>query len=370
MPLRGERLQKPSYAILRSLHGGNVGDAWLTRHEVFGQPVVQKTYSVLGLEDSVGAREPRLLRTIEHAHVATVYEAQWDPEFDHAITFTMPYYEGGSIADALDEGYRFSLHQAIRLSEHVLDALSHVHTSHRYLHRDVKPGNVFLDRERRNAYLGDFGSAAEMDAAGSAPGIEGSPLYVAPEGGPVDGRVGVTAEVYGLGVTLYEMLNGPFTYADISPEDVERRLSQGRRALPVRCFEEWEPHVPADVRIVVRKAIRAEQSERHATCADFIRRLQRLRVIDWTRDDGNGIDGEWSGTWPPHERDDARRSYRVTSRVLRGARRRLEAVEAIPGSAERRFGVPDATVDVDDRAAVERFFADVSARARQRVAAR
>jgi serine/threonine protein kinase len=370
MPLRGERLQKPSYAILRSLRGGNVGEAYLARHEVFGQRVVQKTYSVLGLEDSVGAREPRLLRTIEHAHVAAVYEAQWDPDFDHAITFTMPYYEGGSIADAFDEGYRFSLHQAISLSEHVLDALAHVHTRHRYLHRDVKPGNVFLDARRCNAYLGDFGSAAERDAAGAAPAIEGSPLYMAPEGGTAGGQVGVAAEVYGLGVTLYEMLNGPFPYADISPEEVERRLAQGRRALPARLFDEWEPHVPDDLRTVVRKALRAEPGERHASCPDFIRRLLRLMVIDWTRDDGNGLDGDWSGTWPPHERDGARRRYRVTSRVLRGSRRRLEAVEAIPGSAERRFGVPDATVDVDDRAAVERFFAEVSARARQRVAAR
>lgn len=370
MPLRGERLQKPSYAILRSLRGGNVGEAHLARHEVFGQPVVQKTYSVLGLEDSVGSREPRLLRTIEHDHVAAVYEAQWDPDFDHAITFTMPYYEGGSIADAFDEGYRFSLHQAITLSEHVLDALAHVHTRHRYLHRDVKPGNVFLDRERRNAYLGDFGSAAEMDATGHAPAIEGSPLYIAPEGGPADGHVGVPAEVYGLGVTLYEMLNGPFPYADISPEEVERRLVQARRALPARSFEEWEPQVPDELRTIVRKALRNEADERHASCADFIRRLQRLRVIDWIRDDGQGLDGDWSGSWPPHEREGARRCYRVTSRVLRGARRRLEAFESIPGSAERRFGVPDATTAVDDRAALDRFFADVSARVRQRVPAR
>jgi serine/threonine protein kinase len=370
MPLRGERLHKPSYAILRSLRGGNVGEAWLAQHEVFGQHVVQKTYSVLGLEDSVGAREPRLLRTIEHEHVAEVYEAQWDPDFDHAITFTMPYYEGGSVADAFDEGYRFSLHQAITLSEHVLDALAHVHTRHRYLHRDVKPGNVFLNACRRNAYLGDFGSAAEMDVAGAAPGIEGSPLYMAPEGGPADGQVGVAAEVYGLGVTLYEMLNGPFAYADISPEEVERRLAQGKRALPARAFEEWEPHVPKDLRTVVRKALRTEPGERYGSCSDFIRRLQRLRLIDWTRDHGTGLDGEWSGTWPPHERDEARRSYRVTSRVLRGSRRRLDAAEAIPGSTWRRFGAPDATVGVDDRAAVERFFADVSARVRQRVAAR
>jgi serine/threonine protein kinase len=370
MPLHGERLNKPSYAILRSLRGGNVGEAWLAVHEVFGQPVVQKTYSILGLEDSVAAREPRLLRSIDHEHVATVYEAQWDPDYDRAITFTMPYYEGGSLADAFDEGYRFSLHQAIRLAEQVLDALAHVHVKQRYLHRDVKPGNVFLDGPRRNAYVGDFGSAAEMDDTGRAPAIEGSPLYTPPEGGPTDGELSVSGEVYGVGATLYEMLNGPFPYAEISPEEVERRLSRGQRALPERAFEEWAPHVPGELRTVVRKALRVDLAERYGTCSEFIRRLQRLRVIDWTHASGNGLDGEWLGTWPPHERDEARRGYCVTSRVLRGSRRRLEATEVLPGGTFRRFGVSDGTVDVDDAAAVARFFADVSARVRQRVAAR
>lgn len=368
MPLRGERLAKPSYAILRSLRGGNVGEARLAQHEVFGQRVVQKTFSVLGLEDSVACQEPRLLRNIAHDHVARVYEAQWDPDYSNAITFVMPYYEGGSMADAFDESYTFSLHRAIKLTENMLDALAHVHTVHRYVHRDVKPGNVFLDQARENAYVGDFGSAAEMDENGRVPAIEGSPLYMPPEGGPQDGEMGVTGDVYGVGVTLFELLNGPLPYADISPQEVERRLARRRRALPDRAFEQWDPSVPDDLRTVVRKAMRANPAERHGSCSDFIRRLQRVRCIDWARDDGAGLDGEWTGTWPPQAREDRRRRYRVTSRVLRGSRRRLVAVEALPRSSWRRFGVEDATVAPDDRRAVERFFADVATRAAHRAA--
>ncbi|HET7571786.1 MAG TPA: serine/threonine-protein kinase [Gaiellaceae bacterium] len=369
MTIRGDRLQKPSYAILRSLRGGNVGEAWLAQHEVFGQRVVQKTYSVLGLEDSIATREPRLLRNIDHRHVARVYEAQWDPDHDHAITFVMPYYEGGSIADAFDEGYRFSLHHAIAITEQVLDALAHVHTAHRYIHRDVKPGNVFLDGDRRTSYVGDFGSAAEMNAAGRVPAIEGSPLYMPPEGGPQDGEMSVTGDVYAVGLTLYEMLNGPFPYADISPEAVERRLARQQRALPDRAFEEWDPCVPDDLRRIVRKAMRQDAAERYQSCSDFITHLQRVRCIDWYRDGGQGLDGEWTGTWPPRERKEGRRRYRVTSAVLRGARRRLVAVEALPNSSWRRFGVSDATVSPEDVRAVERFFAEVATRAAHRAPA-
>jgi serine/threonine protein kinase len=349
-----------------------VGETWLTRQEVFGERVVQKTYSVLGLEDSVATREPRLLRTIDHRRVAKVYEAQWDPEQEHAITFTMPYYEGGSIANAFDEGYTFSLHRAINLSEHVLDGLAHVHTEHGYVHRDVKPGNVFLTREERSsALIGDFGSAAEMDDTGLVPAIEGSPLYMPPEGGPQDGSMGVTGDIYGVGLTLHEMLNGPFAYTEISPETVEQRLAQGQRALPARAFEDWEPAVPEDLRTAVRKAIRPNPGDRYQSCSEFIRRLQAIRCIDWYRDEGVGLNGQWTGSWPPQEREDRRRRYRVTSRVLLGGtRRRLVAVEALPEGSWRRFGVEDATVAPDDRRAVERFFADAATRAAQRVPAR
>jgi hypothetical protein len=100
--------------------------------------------------------------------------------------------------------------------------------------------------------------------------------------------------------------------------------------------------------------------------------LGRVRCIDWRRVVGRGedLDGEWIGTWPPHIRDEQRRRYRVTSRTLQTGMRALEAMEALPGSAWRRFGVPDGRVAPDDRPAVERFFADVATRAAQRIAAR
>jgi eukaryotic-like serine/threonine-protein kinase len=372
MPLHGERLSKPTYAILRSLRGGNVGEAWVGFHEIFERQVVQKRYSTIGLEDAVAHGEPRLMRDITHAHVAEVLEAQFDPEMSHAITFVMPYYEGGSIADAFDEGYVFSIHRALKLTMQMLDALAHVHHHHRYIHRDMKPGNVFLDSDRDHAYVGDWGSAAIMDASGDVAAIDGSLLYTPPEAGPEDGAMGVTGDIYATGLTLYEMLNGPFPYAEISPETAERRVAGGRRALPDGAFEHWDPCVPADLRTVVRKAIRARPSDRYQSCAELRRRLARVRCIDWKRVDGRGDDlgGAWTGTWPPHLREPQRRRYRVASRVLRTGYRALEATEARPGSTWRRFGLDDARLRPDDRAAVERFFAEVATKAAQRVAAR
>jgi serine/threonine protein kinase len=229
-----------------------------------------------------------------------------------------------------------------------------------------------LNRDRDHAYVADFGSAAEMDGRGRVLAIHGTLLYMPPEGGPDDGEMGVTGDVFGAGLTLYEMLNGPFPYADISAPTAERRVAGTMRALPDSGYERWDPSVPNELRTVVRKGIRRHSGERYQSCSDLRNRLGRVRCIDWKRvvGSGDGLDGVWEGTWPPGERLERRRRYRVTSRVLRNGRRSLEGVEALPGRGWRRFGVPDERVESDDRRAVERFFADVATRAAQRVPAR
>lgn len=374
MALHGEKIEKPTYEILRSLKGGKTGPVHKVDHKVFGRPCVQKTYSTLGLEDAAAYREPRVLHEIKHPHVVEILEAQYDPDIEDAITIVTVYCEGGSIADAFDEGYRFSVHQALQLTAETLDALAHVHAVHSLIHRDPKPGNVFLSADRGTAYLGDFGSAAEIEADGRVAGIEGSPLYTPPEGGPIDGRLGVTGDIYGVGMTLFEMLNGPFPYAQINPETVDRRLTRGQRALPASMLG-FAPHIPERLRRIVRKAVRARPEERFSTPSEFIAALGRVQCIDWKHIDGENRTGVWEGTWPPDRLPTHRRRYRVTARVLRGGRDsgrlRLEAYQAPSLAANfSRFGVDDKTIDSDDLDGFERFFQAVEAKAAQRAPAR
>jgi eukaryotic-like serine/threonine-protein kinase len=376
MTIRGDKLSKPTYAILRSLKGGRTGDVYEADHKVFGRKCVQKTYSTLGMEDALAHQEPRLLHTIEHANVVEVLEAQYDPDIPDAITFVAVYYEGGSIADAFDQGYRFSIFQAIKLTTDVLAALAHVHTvpSLRVIHRDVKPGNVFLDATRATAYLGDWGSAARMEADGTVAGIEGSPLYTPPEAGPVSGRMGVEGDVYGMSMTLFELLNGPFDYAAINPAAVDKRLTKGDRALPESKFV-WSPHVAPELRSIVRKGLRREPAKRHRTASELITELHSVRCIDWTHIVGVGLDGVWEGSWPPHVAASQRRRYRVVSRVLAtgpcAGQRRVEAYQARSAhSSFARFGIADATVEPEDRDALSLFFSAVQQRAAHLFAAR
>jgi serine/threonine protein kinase len=166
MPLRGEA-QRKTYELRDRIAGGPAtDDVYLAWHTVFQGPCVQKRVHVHGLEDALASNEPAFLDKLDHEHIVEVREAQWDPDQPGAITFVMRHYEGGSIEQALRTDYRFSVHQAITLSVHVLDALAYVERRYHGVHRDVKSGNMRMDTDRVTGYLSDFGSAATLDAKG------------------------------------------------------------------------------------------------------------------------------------------------------------------------------------------------------------
>lgn len=177
--------------------------------------------------------ERQLLASLEHPHIARL--------FDGGITteglpyFTMAYYEGGSLADRLATREPLPLEQALRIGRQLAAALGAAHAVG-IVHRDVKPANVLFDANGQ-VRLSDFGVAKLMDPESPHSGVVlGTVAYLAPEqvqGTPVDHR----ADLWALGVTLYEMLTGhrPFdgsSYAAVlhaivntQPEPVTRHAA-------------------------------------------------------------------------------------------------------------------------------------------------
>jgi eukaryotic-like serine/threonine-protein kinase len=371
MPLRGEA-RRPTYRIDKRLSGGSAADdVYLAWHNVFKGPCVQKRVLIHGLEDALASHEPGFLNELDHPHIVEVREAQFDPDQDGAITFVMRYYEGGSIERALLEDYRFSIYQAVDLTVQVLDALAYVLREKGAIHRDVKPGNVVLDGDRVNAFVSDFGSAATLGDDGAAAAVLGTDHYRPPEA-KCSGRVGPEADLFGVGMTLFEMLNGRLPWENHKFESIEARLRAGRRALPNMALSTYAPHIPDRLRRVVNKAIARDAGKRYSSPEEFIRDLERAKVrsIDWKHDSGDGLQGTWFGAWPPKRSKERRTTYRVTGRILGGGRERgrllLESDYRRAGTTSWRQVVPDARVSADDVRAVASYFATVEARAIQR----
>jgi len=320
--LKGERLDRPTYSFLHTIgEEGNTAVCYRGFHDIYQREVVQKTVSTLGMPDAI-AREPQLLQQVQHERIVPVWEAQWDPEHAdvQAITFVTPYIEGGSIYTAFTEGDRFGAAQVRQIADDVLMALDFLHTQHGLLHRDVKPGNILLEGGRGRALLADLGSAALLDATAAADAHAGSPLYRSPEANP-SGKIGVRADLYSLGVTMVEMLNGPFDYDAIDRDEVDRRLDAGRRGLPDRLYQP-APWVPATLATFVRSLCQRDPLLRPRNAAEAIRSLRGLRFVDWRLADGDGLAGRWVGHWPPDARKERQRIYEVSTEwITRGPNR-------------------------------------------------
>lgn len=372
--LKGENKRHATYRVLDRLSSGAASDdVFVTHHEIFDGKFVQKTVSIHGYEDALASSEPAFLNRLEHPRVTPVREAQFDPVEDRAITFVMPHFEGGSVHEALRDNYRFSTFESIQIAIDALDALAYLHREHHAIHRDTKPGNVLLDATRKRGYLSDFGSAALIDAGGGAAAVLGTNVYRPPEARP-SGRVGIGADLYGIGMMLWEMLNGRLPWETLELEGVEKRLQRGLRSVPDGQLV-FAPHVPDRLRRVVRKAIHRQPLERYQSAEAFITALRRVRLtsIDWRHVAGRGMQGEWIGTWPPKRREDQRTRYRVTARPLLGGRhagRLLYEADFYSPKGSWRQTAADERISPADVASASAFFATVEASAAHRDPAR
>ena len=160
----------------------------------------------------------------------------------------------------------------LRIVRRVAEALQHAH-EHGVLHRDVKPSNVMVTPDGR-VVLCDFGLALlQDDARLTRTGTElGSLPYMAPEqleGRPVDART----DVYGLGVTLYELLTrrNPFLQPDSSAA-TRRAVIEGRPE-PIRRLDR---DLSFDLETVCSRAMQRDPAHRYATAGAFARDLRNL----------------------------------------------------------------------------------------------
>jgi serine/threonine-protein kinase len=182
--------------------------------------------------------ERHIVARLEHPHVARLLETGITP--DGTPFFAMAHCTGGSLAERIAHG-PLAVPDAVRIARQLAGALGAAHALG-IVHRDVKPGNVLFDA-MGGAQLTDFGIAKLLDQESTQSGaLVGTPSYLAPEqlrGSGVDHR----ADLWTLGVTLYQMLAGrrPFdgpTYAavlhaviSVEPEPLYRAVDDVPKAL-------------------------------------------------------------------------------------------------------------------------------------------
>jgi tetratricopeptide (TPR) repeat protein len=212
------------FRIGKLLGAGATGRVYLADDLLLGQPVALKLLSVGA--DAVGperqatlryAREAEAAGRLRHPNIVALHDA--DPALGLFVLELMP---GGTLAERVATDGPLAPARARRLALDLLAALGAAH-ERGIIHRDVKPANVFYDAAG-NAKLGDFGAAHLADFGQTQTGgFFGTVLYMAPEQ-ITGGAIGVAADLYALGVTLFHALTGRPAF--LGPDLVAQHLGE------------------------------------------------------------------------------------------------------------------------------------------------
>ncbi|HET7128677.1 MAG TPA: serine/threonine-protein kinase [Gaiellaceae bacterium] len=227
------------YRPIRPLGSGGMGHVWLARDEKSGLDVALKIVAREGKSGHRAEREARAASSLRHPRCQRILALARDPSH---VYIAYEYVPGRTMREALRAG-ELDDRAALEVCGQIADALAHAHRRG-IVHRDVKPSNVLLaESEAIDVRLLDFGLAqmAEFDTLTALGDIPGTLAYIAPE--RLQGLPATpAADVWGLGVVLFEALAGehPFWGGDLS--ETSRSIQQGAPPL-----ETLRPDLPRHI---------------------------------------------------------------------------------------------------------------------------
>src|ERR1700730_4139488 len=212
------------YQILKVLGEGGMGVVYLAERRDLGTEVAVKVLRDAWLSPARRERfasEQRTLAQLNHPLIARLYDA--DTLDDGTPWFVMEYVDGIPLTHYCRE-HECSVEQRLQLFRSVCEAVQHAH-GHAVIHRDLKPSNILV-KDDGSVRLLDFGIAKQLESLDlqvdqTMTGMRMmTPAYASPEQIRGD-RVGISTDVYSLGVILYELLTGqlPFDLSGLTPAE-------------------------------------------------------------------------------------------------------------------------------------------------------
>jgi tRNA A-37 threonylcarbamoyl transferase component Bud32 len=216
-------------------------------------------------------REARAVASLTHAGIVGVYDTG-EQAGTHFIV--MEFVEGRTLADILEDGGPLDPARAARIIGAVASALGAAH-ARGLIHRDVKPANVMVAPRgelTEDIKIMDFGIARLAAAAGltETSNVIGTARYMSPEQAQaheIDGR----ADIYSLGVCLYECLTGQAPFSGDSPVAVATKHVH----TPPRPPRELRPEVPPALEVITLTAMAKRPADRYQTAGDLRDDIER-----------------------------------------------------------------------------------------------
>jgi hypothetical protein len=311
--LTGRTLVK-RYRIQEVIGRGGFAAVYRADDERLGRPVAVKVITIAAQDPASAARhrerferEARAAASLpQHPNVVTVHDFGIDPAtgLDFLV---MEFLHGQDLATRLRTQGRPPLDEALRI---LREAAAGIAVGHRagIVHRDVKPGNIFLAQSREGdperVCILDFGIAqvlADDHTLTRLPG-EGTPLspaYASPEQSRGAREITSASDVFSLGVVGYQLLTGEKPYP-------AQRGADPAEWVPAHAIRELNPGVPVRVEAVIRRALAYAPEDRFADADDFATALASATLDDATvvYPAAAGASGAWAAATGAAERDE------------------------------------------------------------------
>jgi serine/threonine-protein kinase len=260
------------YRVKRQLGEGGMATVYLAEDEKHDRKVALKVLkpelaAVIGADRFVS--EIKTTAQLQHPHILPLFDSG---EADGFLYYVMPYIEGETLREKLDQETQLGVEESVRIARDVADALDYAHKQG-VIHRDIKPENILLHEGR--PVVADFGIALAISAAGGGRLTEtglslGTPHYMSPEQATADRDLNPRSDVYSLGCVLYEMLAGDPPHTGPTAQ----AILMGILTETPRSVTELRRSVPPNVSAAVAKAIEKLPADRFESAHAFIEALE------------------------------------------------------------------------------------------------
>jgi len=212
-------------------------------------------------------REIKIIATLNHPNILKLY--------DYGVVEGTPYFvteyiQGKTLKELLSEGKRFSIKESIRIIIEVLNALSHAKSKGVIAHRDIKPGNIMIDKDG-NVKLMDFGIAKFEGTQITQDTIMYTPTYASPE--QIKGEnVDIRSDLYSIGCTLYELLTGRPPFLGTNSINISFKHINEQPQPPSSLNKE----ISKDLDNIILKLLAKNPSDRYQTPEEVIKDLSKM----------------------------------------------------------------------------------------------